>query len=627
MLADVLVDIRPKVLDALERQCEPDALEALAEYVDQLTLAMRTRRFDPTSIRSESQLAMHADGFLANLAKVRTAVYDALEDSESSVSMRDARLLADWFAVAADHVRDEARKRREAFVTMLTTFAGPRPSDVEGIAKRIAGVAVPEIAEACVIDALEGGKFRRVEACGRDLARIDTLFEAPLPDASELASRQSAYVADVASDAETKTMLAPSALAASKIRSLVSVPIAVLGETLGVVTFLTARKSGRRFDAGDVAFLDSFVDRASRILARTLLEYRARQGAERFRVALANSSIVIFESDANGKLSWLYNSQLERFVGSMMGRRLNEFMTKEQSDALDEVERQVVESGARVTTEVVLEIKKGVQRHMLLNFEALKNAGSETIGLTGTAVDITEAKRNQEQLLQGLAFRDRMMGILGHDLRNPLSAVQGIVGLLLLDTNLQEQTKNGLVHVDKATRRMSEMIQSVLDFTRTRFHGSLPIEPKPMSLRDVCLTVLDELRVAHPGRELTLETVGDADGEWDPGRMAQVVSNLVGNALTHGERGTPVKLVLHGDEATVSLAVENRGNTIPKEKLERLFEPFEQGVDTDSSRRPQGLGLGLYIARQIVESHGGTLVAESEAQKVVFTLRLDRKRA
>jgi signal transduction histidine kinase len=168
-------------------------------------------------------------------------------------------------------------------------------------------------------------------------------------------------------------------------------------------------------------------------------------------------------------------------------------------------------------------------------------------------------------------------------------------------------------------------IETILDFTRIRFNdGGLPVSRSEMDFGELCREVVDEALAAHPGRRVSVETSGDLRGEWDCARLAQVVSNLVGNALTHGDDTQPVRLIAKADAASVTLEVVNRGPTIAPDQLATLCEPFVRGAGSDHGRARQGLGLGLYIAKQIVVSHGGTLTAQSRDGTTTFTIVLPR---
>jgi signal transduction histidine kinase len=168
---------------------------------------------------------------------------------------------------------------------------------------------------------------------------------------------------------------------------------------------------------------------------------------------------------------------------------------------------------------------------------------------------------------------------------------------------------------------MGEMISTLLDFTESRFRGALPITRAPADLGDLTAAVVDELRAAHRDRVITLDARGDTHGQFDGARLAQVVSNLVANALAHGAADQPVEVSLVGDHDIV-LGVRNRGPVIPPELIATIFEPFRRGPGVES---PRGLGLGLYIVDQIVRAHGGAVSVESTVERgTVFTVRIPR---
>jgi PAS domain S-box-containing protein len=235
--------------------------------------------------------------------------------------------------------------------------------------------------------------------------------------------------------------------------------------------------------------------------------------------------------------------------------------------------------------------------------------------------DIQERKKAQEELAQAVAFREQVMGILSHDLRNPLSSVLGLAELLQRQ-DVSERVRAGLVRIGQAAERMNELISTLLDVTRLRFRGPPLIQRERVDLDAIAHDVIEELRVSHPERRVVLVSDGDVSGSWDRGRIAQVVSNLTGNALTHGAADTPVRIALSRIDDDVVLEVSNRGSTIPADQLEHLFEPFWQ--PPDGAARPGGLGLGLYIVREITRLHGGTVAVRSRDGETAFTVRLPR---
>jgi signal transduction histidine kinase len=225
---------------------------------------------------------------------------------------------------------------------------------------------------------------------------------------------------------------------------------------------------------------------------------------------------------------------------------------------------------------------------------------------------------------QALLFREQMLGVLGHDLRNPVTAVKGLAGLLLMH-DPPEPMRAGLQRIDQAAGRMNEMIGTLLDFTHSRFRGRLPISPEEdTDLLLISRRVVDELSVAHPQRDLRVHGEGNVCGFWDPARLGQVVSNLVGNALVHGAWDGPIEVALRDDGDHVLCDVSNAGGAIPEAQVARLFEPFQQGTGDGTTR---GLGLGLYIVRQIVDAHGGTITVRSSEGRTSFRVRLARTTA
>jgi signal transduction histidine kinase len=201
--------------------------------------------------------------------------------------------------------------------------------------------------------------------------------------------------------------------------------------------------------------------------------------------------------------------------------------------------------------------------------------------------------------------------------------VLGLAGLLQMQDGFPEGAKESLQRIKRSAERMNEMIGTILDFTQLRFRGAPPLSLEPVQLDALARNIVDELRVAHPGRVIEIDERGDLGGSWDAGRIAQVMSNLVGNALTHGATDAPVHLSLAGENGGVTLAVSNRGPTIPEQLVDQLFQPFVQ-APADGETHPRGLGLGLFIVREIVRAHGGTVEARSGEEVTTFTVRLPR---
>ena len=226
--------------------------------------------------------------------------------------------------------------------------------------------------------------------------------------------------------------------------------------------------------------------------------------------------------------------------------------------------------------------------------------------------DVTEARALQRDSDR---IREVFVGALGHDLRNPLSAIL-INAEILRRLGLQERTAEPLERIVGSAARMARMISDLLDFTRFR-QGSLWIDRQAVDARQITSRVLDELSAIHPG--VIDADLAPAAVPVDADRFAQVVSNLVGNAIRHGD-GRAVRVRLAQESDALLLEVHNTGNPIPLEARERIFDPFHQ-----SSGRGvrESLGLGLFIVRQIVAAHDGRVWVESDAERgTTFRVRI-----
>jgi signal transduction histidine kinase len=221
--------------------------------------------------------------------------------------------------------------------------------------------------------------------------------------------------------------------------------------------------------------------------------------------------------------------------------------------------------------------------------------------------------------LETARLREQFIAVLGHDLRNPLAAIDAGV-TMLLRPRAERQVAQIIQQVQSSVRRMSRLIDDVLDFARGRLGGGFSLELEGnQALADAVTQVLAECRMSDPTRPIVADIVLDAPLRCDPQRIGQLLSNLLGNALKHGAPEEPVRVAAHTAGGMLSLSVANTGAPIPAEAVERLFRPFVRG---DIRPNQQGLGLGLYIAAEIARAHGGTLDVASSAEQTMFTFRM-----
>jgi len=202
-----------------------------------------------------------------------------------------------------------------------------------------------------------------------------------------------------------------------------------------------------------------------------------------------------------------------------------------------------------------------------------------------------------------LRLNELFVGVLGHDLRNPLTTVLTSAEYLRESDDPRIAKYGEWIH--DSGERMSRLIEDTLDLVRVRVGGGIQLHAAAMNLGEVVGGIVEEQRIAYPDRQIIFERSGDLAGSWDAERIAQVASNLIGNALRHGVAESPVAVVAEGNDKRVLLSVSNKGS-IAAELLPHLFDPF-RGTRERHSGRYGGLGLGLYIVQQIVIAHGGRI--------------------
>lgn len=236
--------------------------------------------------------------------------------------------------------------------------------------------------------------------------------------------------------------------------------------------------------------------------------------------------------------------------------------------------------------------------------------------------DVTARKRDEQRLRQAGAFEQQLIGIVSHDLRNPLNAILLGASSLLSREDLSDRNVASIARIRSAAERAARLIGDLLDLTRARLGGGIPVQPRPAELRHVAQQVVEELQPAYPDREIRVEVQGDTHGLWDPDRIAQVIGNLVTNALKYGAPGSPVEIRIAAEDGEVHLAVHNHGEPIPAETVPTLFEPGGRAAPDPTGR---SVGLGLYIVERIADAHAGRVEVDSaEGRGTTFTVRLPR---
>jgi signal transduction histidine kinase len=232
------------------------------------------------------------------------------------------------------------------------------------------------------------------------------------------------------------------------------------------------------------------------------------------------------------------------------------------------------------------------------------------------ALEIAEHRRVQEEFLRAAELEQQLVGIVGHDIRTPLSAILTTAQAQLRSDQLMPAQRTAFERVARGGERIRQIADLLLDFTRARIGGGIPVSRRPGDLNEMCRRVADEFQAAHPQRVLQCDVSPNAlQGEWDLDRLAQVLANLLDNAFKYSPKDTPVRLsTQEKDAGRVLIEVHNQGAPIPEHLLPLLFEPFRRGETTEETACTS-LGLGLYIAYDIVQSHGGSITVRSTLEE------------
>jgi hypothetical protein len=238
-------------------------------------------------------------------------------------------------------------------------------------------------------------------------------------------------------------------------------------------------------------------------------------------------------------------------------------------------------------------------------------ARAQRAAFASTQADLLDAQKTAE-------LREQFIAVLGHDLRNPLASITA--GVRLVEREITSAKGNAVIALMNASvDRMAKLVDNVMDFARARLGGGWALDKTDADLTPVLEHAVNELRAAHPERLVVVHFALTARVRCDSSRIAQMFSNLVSNAMTHGASDAPVRVDVQTVPNMLEISVANSGHQIPPERLKLLFQPYTRG---GAEPHEKGLGLGLYIASEIAKAHGGTLTATSSAKETRFTFRM-----
>lgn len=266
----------------------------------------------------------------------------------------------------------------------------------------------------------------------------------------------------------------------------------------------------------------------------------------------------------------------------------------------------------------------GGERILVSSGQAFADGGSTRRRFVGVLRDVTEEARKSAEAEDRALFAEQMVGIVSHDLRNPLSAITVGAAVLARGT-LTERQQRVLENIERSTHRARRLIDELLDFTLVRVGHGLTVVRKPVKLHELCFQLVEELKLAFPANVIQHVALGQDACEADPDRIAQLVGNLVANAVTYGELEGVITVWSIGDESGWRLKVNNQGEPIPSHMLSRIFEPLVRGGTAGSSVR--SVGLGLFIVKAIADAHAATMTVTSNRENgTTFSCAFERVR-
>lgn len=430
------------------------------------------------------------------------------------------------------------------------------------------------------------------------------------------------------------------------IKSGLAFPVIVQKEVVAVMEFFSTNEISPSKELIDL--LSQVGVQLGRLLERQKSQEEIEKSQSRLQAIIDNIPARIYLKDDNGKyliVNKVFENYFEFSKEELIGKTAYDFFDKVQADKWTKFDDVIFKTGQMVAFEVTHKRKNEHMRTFLLTKFPVKNAENEIFGLGGISFDITDEKKTDKKMMellksehdarteaeQAIHGRDEFISIASHELKSPITAMK--MKLQLLHRQLEKNTANldtqklinSIEKMDKEADRLVLLINRLLDITRIQ-SGKLELNLEPVNLSEVIQGIIENHAPQLEASKCQLETDIDPNiiGMWDRSRIEQVIVNLLTNAMKFGNE-KPIKIIVKSDAGVAKISIKDCGKGIAPEFKEKIFERFERG---DVSNGIQGLGLGLYIVRQILEAHHGHISVESKlGDGSIFTVELPQNQA
>jgi signal transduction histidine kinase/CheY-like chemotaxis protein len=530
-------------------------------------------------------------------------------------------------ALRAKQLSDLAQqeRRRLSTVNRLGRALFEAGTDIDQILDELATSLTVSICDGCSILLLPGSVTvaavtrHRSEPSGESLAAIASLAD-PVVHSFE-------------SSEQARATLPPAYngyIERFGLRALAILPFPSLSPIRGIVT-VTRDGESDPFDADDIATIQTCIEYAGLAVENAVRFDAERVGRAQLNSVLTNLPIGVIVTDTGGRLSLVNAAANELIPGSSLAGDLSGVFRLATWTAGDGTPITEHDSALLLAesyrTETLLRLPDETEQIAVeVSGVSLRDGRGLPVGGVTLIQDVSAEHAINAERERTAQFQQQMLGIVGHDLRNPLSAIVTGSELLEIHTRANPAAASVVKRITSSANRMARMVDQLLDVTRARLGGGIPVVRRETRLVPLIQSVIDELSLAYVKTRFELVAPSDVIGLWDPDRLGQVVSNVMSNAAQYGLPGAPIVVGVTSSEVAAAITVHNaiRDKPIGPEALAKLFDPYRRGQDT--GQNATGLGLGLYIVHEIVRAHAGTMEVESSQSGTTFRVVLPTAR-